>query len=83
MDDDWQPGHDSPVTPAEDVEGIDGGEPFIGPPGTCFGEGWLPEMAAGLRKASAKTSSIRGGPANPASNTRCFGFLYSGSVIPH
>jgi hypothetical protein len=33
MNDDWQPGHDPAVTPAEDVEGIGGGEPFIDPPG--------------------------------------------------
>jgi hypothetical protein len=65
MDDDWQPGHDPPATPEEDVEEIGGGEPFIGPPGTCFGEGWLPEMAAGLRKASAKTSIIRRRPRTP------------------
>jgi hypothetical protein len=65
MDNDRQPGHDASATPAEDVEEIDGGESFIGPPGTCFGEGWLPEMAAGLRKASAKTSIIRGDEANP------------------
>ena len=65
MEDDWQPGHEPPVTPAEDVEEIGGVEPFIGHPGTCFGEGCLPEMAAGLRKASAKTSIIRGGPRIP------------------
>ena len=45
MNDDWQPGQDPAVASAEDVEGIGGVEPFIGPPGTCFGEGWLPEMA--------------------------------------
>jgi hypothetical protein len=33
MNDDWQPGHDPAVWLAEDVEEIDGGEAFIGPPG--------------------------------------------------